>query len=159
MFPLKATIEFATRADVVEIGELSKNLVEYDLGWRYTPERLRKLINSSTKNVVVARKGEKLAGFGIMTYWEDNANLDLLAVKVRYRRRSIGKQIVEWLVEVARTAGIMSVFVQVRQLNYGAIMFYTKIGFHTIDEEPGYYRGEETGVILCMPIRPIFGGT
>ena len=158
MFPLKATIEFATRADVVEIGELSKNLVEYDLGWRYTPERLRKLINSSTKNVVVARKGEKLAGFGIMTYWEDNANLDLLAVKVRYRRRSIGKQIVEWLVEVARTAGIMNVFVQVRKLNYGAIKFYKKIGFQAIDEVPGYYKGQETGVILCMSIRPIFGG-
>ncbi len=155
MFPIKATIEFATIADVVEIGALSKNLIEYDLGWRYTPERLRKLISSSTKNVIVARKGEKLAGFGIMTYWEDIANLDLLAVKVRYRRRSIGKQIVEWLVEVARTAGIMNVFVQVRKLNYGAIKFYEKIGFQTIDEEPGYYSGQETGIILCMSIRPI----
>jgi len=159
MFPIKATIEFATMADVVEIGELSKNLVEYDLGWSYTPERLGKLINSSTKNVVVARKGEKLTGFGIMTYREHNANLDLLAVKVRYRRRSIGKQIVEWLVEVARTAGIINVFVQVRKLNYGAIKFYRKIGFQDIDEEPGYYRGQETGVILCKSIRPILGGT
>jgi ribosomal-protein-alanine N-acetyltransferase len=159
MFPIKVTIEFATAADVVEIGELSKSLVEYGLGWRYTPKRLRKLIETRTKNVVVARKGEKLAGFGIMTYWEDNANLDLLAVKPRYRRRSIGKQIVEWLVEVARTAGIMNVFVQVRKLNSGAIRFYENIGFQTIDEEPGYYRGQETGVILCKPIRPIFVGT
>ena len=159
MFPIKATIEFATYSDVVEIGALSKKYVEYGLGWRYTPERLRILINSSTKNVVVARKGDKLAGFGIMTYWEDNANLDLLAVKVCYRRRSIGKQIVGWLVEVARTAGTMNVFVQVRKLNYGAIKFYKKIGFQTIDEEPGFYRGQETGVILCMPIRPIIVGT
>ncbi len=159
MFPIKATIELATNADVVEIGELSRTYVEHGLGWRYTPARLRKLINSSTKNVIVARKGEKLAGFGIMTYWEDNANLDLLAVKIRYRRRSIGKQIVEWLVEVARTAGMMNVFVQVRKLNYGAIKFYKKIGFQIIDEEPGYYKGRETGIVLCMSIRPINVGT
>ncbi len=159
MFPIKATIELATNADVVEIGELSRTYVEHGLGWRYTPARLRKLINNSTKNVIVARKGEKLAGFGIMTYWENNANLDLLAVKIRYRRRSIGKQIVEWLVEVARTAGMMNVFVQVRKLNYGAIKFYKKIGFQTIDEEPGYYKGRETGVVLCMSIRPINVGT
>ncbi len=159
MFPIKAIIELATNADVVEIGELSRTYVEHGLGWRYTPARLRKLINSSTKNVIVARKGEKLAGFGIMTYWEDNANLDLLAVKIRYRRRSIGKQIVEWLVEVARTAGMMNVFVQVRKLNYGAIKFYKKIGFQIIDEEPGYYKGRETGIVLCMSIRPINVGT
>ena len=159
MFPIKATIELATRADAAEMGALSKEYVEHGLGWSYTPERLMKLMKNKTKNVVVARKGNKLAGFGIMTYWEEYANLDLLAVKVQYRRRSIGKQLVGWLIEVAKTAGMMNVFVQVRKLNYGAIKFYKKLGFHIFDEKPGYYRGEETGVILCLPIRPFIVGT
>lgn len=159
MLPLEATIEFATDSDVAEIGELSRRYVEYDLGWRYTPARLRSLIANSTKNVVVARRGERLAGFGIMTYGEENANLDLLAVKVRYRRRGIGQQIVQWLVKVAKTAGMTGVFVQVRKPNQGAIEFYEKIGFQQIDEVPGYYQGQETAVILCMALRPIIVDT
>lgn len=153
MFSINATFEFATSSDATEIGELSKKYVEYDLGWRYTPERLTGLLKDKATNVVVARTGSTLAGFGIMTYAEQNANLDLLAVKVRYRRRGVGRQVVTWLEEVARTAGILNVYVQVRKLNRGAIKFYTKCGFQVIDELGGYYGGTETGVIMCKSIR------
>jgi ribosomal protein S18 acetylase RimI-like enzyme len=159
VFRIDAKVEFATASDVDEIGALSREYVEYGLGWKYTPERLLKLIRNRTKNVVVARKGNKLAGFGIMSYSEDSANLDLLAVKIRYRRRGIGRQIVEWLEVVARTAGIANIFVQVRKLNRGAIKFYRRLGFNVIDEKRGYYRGQETGVILCKNIAPMIDAT
>jgi ribosomal-protein-alanine N-acetyltransferase len=159
MFRLNVTIEFATASDANEIGNLSREYVEFGLGWNYTPDKIRTLIKSSTKNVVVARRGEKLAGFGIMTYRDENANLDLLAVKRLYRRRGIGRQIVEWLGDVANTAGIQNIFVQVRKLNIGAIKFYRKLGFHEIDEKGGYYKRQETGVIMCKTIRPVFNAT
>ena len=159
MLRIDAKVEFATASDVDEIGALSREYVEYGLGWKYTPERLLKLITNKTKNVVVARKGNKLAGFGIMSYDDDSANLDLLAVKIRYRRRGIGRQIVEWLEAVARTAGIANVFVQVRKLNRGAIRFYRKLGFNLIDEKSGYYKGQETGVIMCKNIGPMIDAT
>ena len=159
VFRIDAKVEFATASDVDEIGALSREYIEYGLGWKYTPERLLKLIRNKTKNVVVARKGNKLAGFGIMSYSEDSANLDLLAVKVRYRRRGIGRQIVEWLEVVALTAGIANIFVQVRELNRGAIKFYRRLGFNVIDEKSGYYRGQETGVILSKNIAPMIDAT
>jgi len=155
----EATVEFATGSDVVEIGNLSRKYIEQDLGWKYTPAKLRELIQNRTKNVVVARKGDTLAGFGIMTYRDDTANLDLLAVKIRYRRSGIGKQIVTWLEEVAVTAGIENIYVQVRKLNHGAIKFYKKLGFHVIEEMNGYYRGQETGVVMCKSIRPMTRAT
>jgi ribosomal-protein-alanine N-acetyltransferase len=157
VFTINATVEFATSSDAIEIGELSKKYIEYDLGWHYTPERLRELLKDKATNVVVARKGNSLAGFGIMTYAEQNANLDLLAVEFRYRRQGIGKQIVTWLEEVARTAGILNVYVQVRKINRGAIKFYAKCGFQAIDELGGYYRGTETGVIMCKSIGQMIG--
>ena len=157
MFTVNATVEFATSSDAVEIGELSKKYIEYDLGWRYTPGRLRELLKEEATNVVVARKGNNLAGFGIMTYADQNANLDLLAVKLRYRRRGIGKQIVAWLEEVARTAGILNVYVQVRKMNRGAMKFYARSGFQVIDELGGYYGGTETGVIMCKSIGQMIG--
>lgn len=83
-----------------------------------------------------------------MTYGDETANLDLLAVKTLYRRRGVGRQIVNWLEEVALTAGIFSLFVQVRKLNSGAIKFYEKLGFEIIEERSGYYQGKENGILL-----------
>lgn len=153
MLHSSTTIEFASLADAVEIGELSRKYIEYDLGWDYTPEKISRLIRSDTKNVVVAREGGQLVGFGIMTYHENQANLDLLAVKVRYRYQGIGRQIVQWLEKVALTAGIFTVYIQVRQINTGAIKFYKKLGYKIIDERHGYYRGKETALIMSKDLR------
>src|SRR5262245_60307167 len=110
----KPLIEFARHSDAIEIATMSKNDIEHGLGWKYTPQRIGQLIGDRSKNVVVARVGSKLAGFGIMTYRDDQANLDLLAVKQRFRRMKIGTQLVHWLVAVALTAGASNIFIQVR---------------------------------------------
>lgn len=152
MLSLNVTVEFAVPSDVAEMAELSRKYIEYDLGWRYTPGRVNELLKDPEKNVVVARIDNRLAGFGIMTYAEQIANLDLLAVKLRYRRRGVGKRIVVWLEEVAQTAGLSNVYVQVRKINRGAIEFYARCGFQVIDELSGYYSASETGVIMCKGI-------
>lgn len=149
----KTIVEFAKTSDVVEIGNLSQHYVEHGLGWRYTPRRIKKLINNKTKNVVVARYDDKLVGFGIMTYERDQANLDLLGVKVSYRHRGIGTLVVNWLEEVGNLAGVYNVYVQVRKTNESAIKFYQKLNYLVIDEKKGYYQGKETAVIMCKNIR------
>jgi ribosomal protein S18 acetylase RimI-like enzyme len=148
-------IEFATVPDAAEISELSRKYIEYGLRKIYTPPYIRHLIRNASKNVVVARNSQTLAGFGIMTYREDYANLDLLAVKKLHRHRGVGTQIVQWLEKVAHTAGIMNAFVQVRKTNIGAIRFYQKLGFQIVEEAAGYYQGCETAVIMCKSIRPM----
>lgn len=146
------SVEFASGSDAAEIAALSRKYVEYDMDWRYRPSRIRDSIRSKSKNVVVARARGGIAGFGIMTYLRDSANLDLLAVKTGYRRRGVGSRIVAWLEAVARTAGIASVFVQVRKRNRGALRFYQQRDFRVVDEAAGYYQGRETAVILCKKI-------
>lgn len=155
----KTLIEFATFSDAAEIGMLSKNDIEHGLGWKYTPERIVKLIGDSSKNVVVARVASKLVGFGIMTYHEEQANLDLLAVKRSFRRMKIGTQIVQWLEEVAMTAGAFNIFVQVRSRNAGAVAFYKSLGFQVLDEKRGLYRGVEAGLIMAKILRRMFNAT
>jgi len=139
-------IDFATIQDVDEIAVLSKKTIEYDLGWKYNPDYVRQLVKDREKNVVVARKGNALAGFGIMSYGLEAANLDLLGVKAQYRRRGIGKKVVIWLEEVALNAGIFEVGVQARWLNSGARKFYLKLGYELIKEVPYHYGGKETAV-------------
>jgi ribosomal-protein-alanine N-acetyltransferase len=155
----KTHIEFARPSDATEIGVMSKNEIEFGLGWKYIPEKIAKLIDDNSRNVVVARVGSNMAGFGIMTYYEDQANLDLLAVKRSFRRMRIGTQIVSWLEKVALTAGAFNIFVEVRLRNTGAIEFYESLGFLVLDEQKGYYRGIEAGVIMAKTLRRMFNAT
>ncbi len=129
------------------------------MGWKYTPDRIAKLIGNRSKNVVVARMESRLVGFGIMTYYEDQANLDLLAVRRQVRRMKIGTQIVEWLEEVALTAGAFNIFVQVRAGNTGAIAFYKNVGFVVLEEIKAYYGGVEAAVIMSKSLRRMFDAT
>lgn len=147
------TIEFAKLSDALKIAELSREYIEHDLGWDYTPERITRLIQSKIRNVVVARDDGQLAGFAIMSYGESVANLDLLAVRVRYRYRGIGRWLVEWLEAVAITAGIIRVNVQVREINRGAINFYRKLGYEIISVQHGYYQGKEAAVFMSKSLR------
>lgn len=149
------SLEIAIPSDAFEIALLSKNDIEHGLGWKYTPEQVVRLIRDSSKNVVVARVESKLVGFGIMTYYAEQANLDLLAVKHNYRRMKIGSQIVLWLEKVAQTAGAYNVYVQVRSSNTQAIKFYQRLGFQLLDEHRGFYRGIEAGVIMAKNLRPM----
>jgi ribosomal-protein-alanine N-acetyltransferase len=155
----KPLIEFARHSDAVEISMLSRSDIEHGLEWKYTPEKIVKLIADSSRNVVVARVESKLVGFGIMTYRDDQANLDLLAVKQRMRRMKIGTQLVQWLTDVAITVGTCSIFVQVRAHNTGAIAFYQGLGFGLLEEKKGYYDGVEAALILAKTLRPMFIGT
>ena len=155
----KTLIEFAKFSDVTEIGRISKNEIEYGLGWAYTPQKLSKLIRNKAKNVVVARIDEELVGFGIMTYRRDQANLDLLAVKRKFRRTKIGTYIVMWLEKVAVTAGTINIFVQVREKNTSAIAFYENLGFVKLEEIRGFYKGVENGVVMAKLLRPMINAT
>ncbi len=148
-------IEFAKLSDADEISTLSRAEIEAGLNWLYTPHKIRRLIKDSSKNVVVVKKDHKLVGFGIMTYHKDQANLDLLAVEEKFRRKKIGAKIVLWLEKVAMTWGCFNIFVQVREINISAIAFYEKLGFLKLDEKKGYYQGVEDGIIMAKMLKPL----
>ena len=153
MYSTNTMIEFARISDLVEIGDISRKYIEHDLAWNYTPEKLARLLKSDKKNLVVARSGTQLVGFGMMTYYAEHANLDLLAVKFRHRYQGIGRQLVEWLEKVALTAGTFTVYVQVRKMNAGALKFYHTLGYTIIGERQGYYQGQEAGIMLAKNLR------
>ncbi|MEJ2360697.1 MAG: GNAT family N-acetyltransferase [Gammaproteobacteria bacterium] len=146
-------IEFASLADATEIALLSREYIEYNLGWEYTPQKIAQLIRHEAKNVVVARDKQQLVGFGIMTYREEEANLDLLAVRLQHRHRGVGRRIVNWLEKVALTAGIITIYVQVREINTGAIKFYQRLGYRVVKQHHGYYQGRETALFMAKDIR------
>ena len=146
------SIRFATRADAVVIAEMSRDLIEFGLGWSWTRERvLRSLRHPDTNAIVAVREAER-AGFGIMKYGEDEAHLLLLAVRPAYARRGVGSALVGWLERSARVAGIGRVSLEARFGNLAARSFYTRLGYAQVQLLPGYYGGREASVRMAKDL-------
>ncbi len=132
--------------EAAEIAFMSRDMIEQGLAWRWTPRRVAGSIKAADVNVLIARGGQRLAGFAIMRYEEDNAHLDLLAVAPQCRRTGVGKALVRWLEECAVVAGIFNVTLELRAGNQGARRFYASLGYRPVAEVPGYYQGREAAL-------------
>lgn len=146
MIHSELSLRLARLADADSIANLSRDLIEYGLNWRWTPVRVAASIRAANVNVLVASMHEEIAGFAIMRYGDDDAHLDLLAVAPPYRRSGIGRQLMEWLEECAIVAGIFNVDLEVRAGNEEAQIFYNRMGYRTLLQLPGYYQGIEAAL-------------
>lgn len=151
------SLRLARTTDAVTIANLSRDLIEYGLRWRWTPMRVAASIRARDVNVLVACIRENIAGFAIMRYGNDDAHLDLLAVAPPYRRAGVGRRLLEWLEKCAVVAGIFSVALEVRARNEGAQLFYQRLGYHTSVHLPDYYQGFEAALrmsrdLSCRPL-------
>src|SRR5688572_5606063 len=72
------------------IAEMSREHIEYGLGWSWTQSRVLKAIQDEATNVAVILDGGAVLGFGIMRYGEQKAHLVLLAVAPQYRKQGLG---------------------------------------------------------------------
>src|SRR5512145_227125 len=146
MISSELSLRLARPADAATIANLSRELIEYGLRWRWTPMRVAASIHDSDVNVLVACVRDNIAGFAIMRYRDDDAHLDLLAVAPPYRRAGVGRRLLEWLEKCAVVAGIFSVALEVRAANEGAQVFYQRMGYRTLVHLPGYYQGVEAAL-------------
>lgn len=126
-------ISLASYTDAAQISRMSRDLIEYGLsGTRYTERAVRNAIYHEAKNVAVSKQGSTVRGFGIMTYHDYSANLDLLAVLPAYQGSGLADDIVAWLESVAQNAGISQIGVQARARNKRAIGFYQRQGYGVV---------------------------
>lgn len=157
MINSELSLRLARPADATTIARLSRDLIEHGLQWRWTPPRVAESIYANNVNVLVANISEKIAGFAIMRYKDDDAHLDLLAVAPPYRRAGVGRQLLEWLEECAVVAGIFRVALEVRAGNEGAQLFYQRLGYRALGHLPGYYQGSEAALRMGRDLsrRPV----
>ena len=104
-------LQLACRGDAPAIAAMSRDLIEAGLGWQYRGERIRQLIDDPETVTLVARDGERLIGFAVMSFGEERAHLVLLAVRPACQRRGIARRLAQWLIRSASTAGIASIHV------------------------------------------------
>ena len=147
------TLQFAEASDAATLAGMSRDLIEDGLGWRYRTQSVRQLIADGETVTLVARRADGVAGFGIMKFGDERAHLVLLAVCPPFRRRGVARQIIQWLVESAKIAGVASLHVELRAGNTDAHAFYRAIGFEETLRVPGYYSGRETAIRMIRMLR------
>ncbi len=155
MTPRAITIRLAEPRDAQPIALMSRDFIESGLGWKYDAPRVLRAIRDRETIAAVACEGGgfgapgaksargTISGFAIMEVGDERAHLVLLAVRPSHRRSGIGRRMLEWLLESARTAGIASVHLELRAGNEAARRFYRAMGFYETVLVPGYYRSGE----------------
>jgi [ribosomal protein S18]-alanine N-acetyltransferase len=88
---------------------------------------------------VVEISGE-IAGYGIMSYGAGEAHILNICIRHDLRGQGIGRKLMNYLLERARTAQMHDVFLEVRPSNPTAIALYTSLGFAQIGTRKAYYQ-------------------
>lgn len=135
------------------MAEMSRELIEVGLDWRYTPRRMAALIGDSETMALVACDASSIQGFAIMQFGDEHAHLILLCVRPAQQKRGIGRRLHEWLVESARVAGIASIQLELRADNAVALAFYRRLGFTETQLVPGYYGSQFAARRMVLQLR------
>lgn len=148
-----AVLRLATPGDAGDIASMSRDLIEYGLGWSWTRGRVARNISHRETTTLVACSGKRMVGFAMMYFGDDHAHLNLLAVRPPYQRLGLGRRMLAWLVDSARVAGISAIHLEVRSNNAGARRFYRALGFQEVALLPRYYSGVEAAVWMARDLR------
>ena len=143
-----AVVRLALPADAAAIAAMSREAIEHGLPWSWRPERVARAIRDRDTNGAVIGEPGTLAAFGIMTYRADDAHLLLFAVHRHHRRQGVGSALLQWLEDVARTAGCQRIRLEARWDNVAARSFYNEHGYHERVIRPAMYSGVLDGVQL-----------
>jgi putative acetyltransferase len=86
---------------------------------------------------IVAEVGKTLAGTGALKIDGQTGQIIRLSVDPRWRRRGIGRTLVAVLLEVARTRGLVRVWMETNNDWNDAIALYRRCGFQEFDRREG----------------------
>lgn len=151
--PHPMTLRPALATEAGAMAEMSRQLIEAGLGWRYTPQRIAALIRHAETIAVVAQDTAGLQGFAVMQFGDEQAHLVLLCVQPALRQCGIGRRLMDWLLQSARVAGIESIALELRADNAAALAFYRRLGYAETQLVPAYYDGRVPAQRMSLRLR------
>jgi ribosomal-protein-alanine N-acetyltransferase len=101
--------------------------------------------------------GTDIAGYGIMSMGAGEAHILNVCVRGDYRGRGLARQLMLYLIDRARTAGMYEAFLEVRPSNTTAARLYHALGFVQVGVRRGYYQatnGREDAAVLRRLLLP-----
>lgn len=123
----------------VEAGSVARLFAEAAEASHWSAQDLAPLEASGIR-IWVAIEEKTVAGAVAGREAAGEAEILNLAVAPAWRRRGIGRRLIETVLEGAVSAGAGRVFLEVRESNAGARAFYVRLGFAEAGRRPRYYQ-------------------
>ncbi|MFC1465735.1 MAG: GNAT family N-acetyltransferase [Candidatus Brachytrichaceae bacterium NZ_4S206] len=144
MFAVRPVIQAAREADLPRIaalageiwrqyypGIISREQIEYMLGWMYAPERLRQELREEGVRFRLLRVGQMAVGFAAFGPIGQPGEFKLhkLYLAPAFHGRGWGGRLLRHCLTGARRAGGRRMILAVNKRNYRAVQFYQQHGF------------------------------
>jgi len=149
----RITLRLGKISDARRVAVMSRDLIEAGLSWSWTPERVHRALRNPEVLSVMACDRDRVVGFAVTQFGDDQAHLSLLAVDPSHQREGIGRRLVEWTVGSALAAGMAAIHLETRAANHAARSFYRNMGFRENAYIPGYYGGREMALKMVRELR------
>lgn len=140
------SIRSMCQADIPAVAAIERST--YSFPW--SDGIFRDCLLAGYTNLVLDHDGD-VVGYGIMSVAASEAHLLNICVADGFRRRGIGRQLLEYMMQIARAAAAERVYLDVRPSNRPALQLYESAGFDVIGVRENYYKahaGKEDAVIL-----------
>ena len=91
---------------------------------------------------------DEIRGYVLATVVLDEANIDRVAVRGKYRGQKIASNLISSLENELLSKGVKTVLLEVRRSNIPAISLYSSLGYNKIAERKRYYENGEDALIF-----------
>jgi len=133
-------------------------VMEIEQGSFSTPwsrDSFRNLVGRTDADLWVALLDDTVVGYAVAWYVADESELGNLAVAAEWRRRGLGRWLLDWALSMAVERGAARIFLEVRDSNQGAQDLYARRGFVQVGLRRRYYRQpSEDARVLCLNLSP-----
>lgn len=132
---MRTEIKEMMQEDSQDVWDLQKQC--FSVPWSL--ESIQEMFVTEGYYNLVARQGDVLVGYIGIKAVLDEADITNVAVHPDWRRKGIGKELLDILLEKAKEQGVRQIFLEVRISNTAARTLYQNAGFQIIDKRKDYY--------------------
>jgi [ribosomal protein S18]-alanine N-acetyltransferase len=97
-----------------------------------------------------------VVGYCIMLRAADEAEIANIATAPGIRRRGIGARLLDDAIAAGAAAGVVAMFLEVRESNVAARALYVSRGFAAVGRRRGYYRSPFEDALILRRAAPAF---
>ncbi len=104
---------------------------------------------------MVFENDDDLLGYGILSLGAGECHLLNICIAPAFQGRGHGTQLIDGLLDLARTQAARMAFLEVRASNQAAYRVYTKMGFNELGVRKNYYpahNGREDAILLAREL-------
>ncbi|MGL4361814.1 MAG: ribosomal protein S18-alanine N-acetyltransferase [Cellulosilyticaceae bacterium] len=117
----------------------------------WSEESIKSELENDVATYFVAEEEGQVIGYSGIWHVHPEGQITNVAVHADYRRRGLGRNLMETLLDNGVKKGITNYYLEVRESNINAINLYKSIGFKEVGRRKNYYKKpNEDALVLAL---------